>query len=315
MSNSTCNYKREINPKPILPLCGNSSSAKSQANSSSSGSSSNSRAQANSNLHCLNFDLEHRKAFYHTTFEMNHRERLQFLLKASRYGYSMKRIIPGFDPEYLWEQFSCDLKGETYYGFLMYSYQYVMGVDEKLKSSITKEERDELHIDLMIIMQTFFALEESAITGVFYLNRGFMMWLFQFLKKDDLIEFLRKEIATRRGIIFDYYGIHFGSLLKLIQVHKEKLNKPMKSLFDRLDERMLQQIYLDFITTDKYSIFAEQKGIVPIERSIYKYQKELNHPQVDPFTMSNTAIFATSKVLLTRDGIGMNQVLTAFLFK
>ena len=306
MSNSTCNYKREKNPKPILPLCG-SSSAISQANSSSA------RSQANDNLNCVNFDLEHRKAFYHTTFEMNHKERLNFLLKASRYSHSMKQIIPNYDPRYLWEQFSCDLHGETYYRFLLYCYQYVMKVDDKLKSSITKEERDELHIDLMIIMQTFFTLEESAITGVFYLNRGFMMWLFQFLKQRDLIDFLKEEIESKRRIVFDYYGIHFRRLFELIMIHRDKLNKSIKQLIDRLDQRMLEGIYLDFMTTDKYSIFAEQKAIVPMERNIYKYQKELNHQQVDPLTMSNTAIFATSRVLLEREGISMDEVIKGFL--
>lgn len=285
----SCYYKREKNPKPILPLCSD-------------------------NLKCVHFDFLHRSTFYHTTFEKNQKDRLHFLLKASRYGLKMKKKKHTLSRIYLWEQFSCDLHRETYYNFLLYCYQYVMSMDKQLqKNSLSDEDKNELYLDLMIVIQSFFTLEENAITGIFYLNRGFIMWLFKLLKKEELLEFLKKEIESRRGIIYDIYGIHFENLLKLIRQHSIALNQSVHSLLGRMDAKMLLDIYLDFMNTENYTIFAEQKAIVPVERSIYQYQKQFKHIYVEPLTISNTGIVAICNLILEREGIDKINIKTGFL--
>ena len=155
MSNSICHYKREENPKPILPKC-------------------------RYNLGCYNFEREHRFGFYHDTFGADNLSRLTFLLKASEYGYTHKEG----SKHYLWEQFSCDLSSENEYysNFLIYVYMYVL-------------ENPKDFDGLMAIGQAFMTLEEDAITGINYLNRAFLMWSFKLLTLKELNKFIEKNIA------------------------------------------------------------------------------------------------------------------------
>ncbi len=158
MSNSTsCHFKREKNPKPILPKCTNE---------------------------CHDYSNEHRFKFYHEAFGTNKEARLQFLLEASAYSYDMKLKDTSFSGRYLWEQFSCDLRDEIYHKFLIHTYLYVM-----------KHPKD--YEDLMAISQAVMTLEEDAITGIYYLNVAFMMWTFKYLSLRELEEFLNQMIGKR----------------------------------------------------------------------------------------------------------------------
>ena len=126
MADSTCHFKREENPKPILPKC-------------------------RYNLNCTDYTHTHRFGFYHDTFDSNHRERMKFLLTSSKYSLSKKKQDPTFSGKYLWDQFSVDLNDETYHDFLIYTYMYIMHL-EKLD-----------YADLMSIKQAFTTLEENGI--------------------------------------------------------------------------------------------------------------------------------------------------------
>ena len=157
MSNSTCHFKREVNPKPILPKCTSD---------------------------CHDYSNNHRFKFYHDSFGADKEARLQFLLEASTYGYEMKKKNPDFSGMYLWEQFSCDLRDEIYHKFLIHCYLYIM-------------KHPKNYDDLMAIGQAVMTLEENAITGIYYLNVAFMMWTFKYLSLRDLDDFLEQMIAKR----------------------------------------------------------------------------------------------------------------------
>ncbi len=155
MADTTCHFKREVNPKPILPLC-------------------------RDNLDCQKFELDaHRKKFYHTTFHMNHEERLNFLLASGRYIYGQN---PSFSGNYLWEQFSCDLKEETYYQFLLYCIQYI--------HQGQKRTNEEFYKDVIILGRAFSQLQIPAIysnkinlDGVLSTSISFIHQCKQILKK------------------------------------------------------------------------------------------------------------------------------------
>jgi hypothetical protein len=158
MSNSTtCHFKREKNPKPILPKC---------------------------TVDCHDYSNEHRFKFYHDTFGNDKEARLRFLLEASAYSYEMKKRDPSFSGRYLWEQFSCDLRDKIYHKFLIHTYLYVM-------------KHPKNYNDLMAISQAFMTLEEDAITGIYYLNVAFMMWTFKYLSLRELEEYLDQLITKR----------------------------------------------------------------------------------------------------------------------
>jgi hypothetical protein len=96
MSNSTCHFKKEVNPRPILPLC-------------------------RDDMDCSNFDLEsHRGRFYHTAFGDNHQKRMEFLLKSGKFVLREEEKNPNFSGKYLWEQFACDLEERRMYHFISY---------------------------------------------------------------------------------------------------------------------------------------------------------------------------------------------------
>ena len=154
---TTCHYKREKNPKPILPKCLAS---------------------------CHDYSHEHRFKFYHETFDADKDARLKFLLDTSAYSYSMKASNPSFSGHYLWEQFACDLRDELYHKFLIHCYLYVM-------------KHPKNYDELMAILQAITTLEENAITGIYYLNVSFMMWTFKFLSLRELNEYLDKMIEGR----------------------------------------------------------------------------------------------------------------------
>ena len=62
----SCSYKRENNPKPILPKC-------------------------QYDLRCTDYTHDHRFGFYHDTFGDQHEQRMNFLLKTAKYSVSKKK--------------------------------------------------------------------------------------------------------------------------------------------------------------------------------------------------------------------------------
>jgi hypothetical protein len=250
MSNSICHYKREENPKPILPKC-------------------------RYNLACHNFDKEHRFGFYHDTFGADNNDRLTFLLKASEYSYNKEG-----SKHYLWEQFACDLSGESEYyrNFLIYVYGYVM-------------ENPKDFDGLMAIGQAFMTLEENAITGINYLNRAFLMWSFKFLTLRELNKFIGENISRR--VIYSSYDIHFGNVLKLSKANRG-------SLLEGLDEHGIKTLYSEFMLTDKHRIYGQQREIIALERKLMEFQK--GFISIDSLTLSNTGLTNITVKLIERGG-------------
>lgn len=280
-ANSTCGYKREENPKPILPKC-------------------------HHNIKCVFFNPEHRFKFYHDTFDLNLSERLSFLLGASRYKLDKKDIDylketeRPFSKRYLWEQFSCDLKsnGEVYHKFLIYVYKYV----------IDNTEND----DLMAISQGFMTLEENNVSGIYYLNRAFMLWCFKFLSLKDLYIHLDKQI--RDGVIFSYFDIHFTNLLKIIKNSKELLNEFVLRELEKgtLDETSLKVMYSEFMLSSKYRKFGIQKAIFSEELTLIQFQQQIDSTS-DSYTISNSGLLYIIKKLLESNGY-TGDLITGHLF-
>ena len=266
MADSTCHFKREENPKPILPKCKN-------------------------NLNCINYTHTHRFGFYHDTFDSNHRERMKFLLKASKYSLSKKRQDPAFSGIYLWDQFYVDLNDEQYHDFLIYTYMYIM--------HLKKPD----YADLMSIKQAFTTLEENGTTGIYYLNVAFMMWTFKYLSLKELNVFLKQMIDRR--VIYALYDIHFGNLLKMIQsiqsTNKGALNDTIAEVRDRLTQDMLKGIYAEFMLGTKYRAFGQQKEILGVERSILEFQKPFE-PRLDSLSISNTGLMICITGLMKNSG-------------
>lgn len=262
MSNSTaCYFKREDNPKPILPMCKSD---------------------------CHDYSKEHRFKHYHGSFGTDKEARLRFLIEASEYSYEMKLKDPSFSGHYLWEQFSCDLRDDMiYHKFLIHCYLYVMKHPKNFD-------------ELMAISQAVFTLEESAITGIYYLNVAFMMWSFKYLSLRELEEFLNQMIAKR--VIYAQYDIHFGNLLRIIQnVNRTQLAAPLLEVRDKLTESMLKGIYSEFMLGNKYRAFGQQKEILATERSLIEFQKQFE-PRIDALTISNTGLMNCVLGLLKNGG-------------
>ena len=274
MADSTCHFKREKNPKPILPPC-------------------------RFNLNCTDYASEHRFGFYHDTFDSNHRERMKFLLTASKYSLSKKKIEPSFSGKYLWEQFSVDLNDKTYHDFLIYTYMYIMHL-EKLD-----------YADLMSIKQAFTTLEENGITGIYYLNVAFMMWIFKFTTLQKLQEFLDKKIEKR--VIFAKYDIHFNRLLELIRsVPQKQLNPEILEILGALEssiETQLKVIYSEFMLGEKYKTSGEQDDVLAVEKQIIEFQQSV-FPDRDSYTISNSSLgFIIQKMIPESE-----QMITGQLF-
>jgi hypothetical protein len=254
MANSTCNFKREENPKPILPKC-------------------------RYNLNCTDYTHKHRFGFYHDTFDSNHRERMKFLLTASKYSLSKKSQEPAFSGKYLWDQFSVDLKDETHHDFLIYTYMYIMHLEKKD------------YVDLMSISQAFTTLEENNVTGIYYLNVAFMMWMFKFTQLQKLQDFLNKKIHEK--VIFAKYDIHFNRLLNLIHsVPQKQLQSEIVKLLATLEssiEKQLKIIYSEFMLSDKYETTGEQVEVLAVEKQIIEFQQS-KFPEIDSYTISNSQL-------------------------
>jgi hypothetical protein len=251
MADSTCHFKREENPKPILPKC-------------------------KYNLNCTDYTHTHRFGFYHDTFDSHHQERMKFLLTASKYSLSKKRQDPSFSGRYLWEQFSIDLKDEKYYDFLIYTYMYIIHL----------EKTD--YADLMSIKQAFTTLEENGITGIYYLNVAFMMWVFKFTTLQKLQELLDTKIEEK--VIFAKYDIHFNRLLELIHsVPQKQLNPEIIKLLDGLDETGLKIIYSEFMLSNKYKTTGEQTDVLAVEKQVIEFQQSM-FPDRDSYTISNSQL-------------------------
>ena len=175
---------------------------------------------------CHDYTHTHRFGFYHDTFDYHHRERMNFLLKASKYSLSKKRQEPSFSGKYLWEQFSAGLKDHVYHDFLIYTYMYLIHLEHPDVA------------DLMSIKQAFTTLEENAVTGMYYLNIAFMMWIFKMNHLEELYEFLEDSIKKR--VISTTFDIHFGNLLKLMAIRSHK------SELEGIDETGLKHVYSEF---------------------------------------------------------------------
>jgi hypothetical protein len=251
MANSTCHFKREENPKPILPKC-------------------------KYNIICTDYTRTHRFGFYHDTFDSHHRERMKFLLTASKYSLSKKRQDASFSGKYLWDQFSVDLKDENYHDFLIYTYMYII------------HEKEIDHLNLMSIKQAFTTLEENNTTGIYYLNVAFMMWIFNFTTLQELQEFLEQKI--REKVISAKFDIHFNRLLDLIHsVSQEQLKPQIVKLLDSLDDIHLKIIYSDFMLGDKYKTIGEQADVLAVEKQIIQHQHSV-FPNRDSYTISNSSL-------------------------
>lgn len=264
MANSTCHFKKEINPPPILPKCKH-------------------------NLDCHDYTRTHRFGFYHDTFDYHHRERMKFLITASKYSLSKKRQEPTFSGKYLWDQFSIDLKNDVYHDFLIYTYMYLIHLE--------KEE----NADLMAMKQAFTTLEENGVTGIYYLNIAFMMWMFKMNTLRELNDFL--DNSVKEGIIKAKYDIHFSALLKLMATRLDK------SQLDGLDETKLKIMYSEFMLGDQYKINGDQLDVFVVEKQILTYQMSIL-PQKDSYTISNTHL----NIILSHKLPKSEPILTGHLF-
>jgi len=254
----SCPYKREKNPKPILPKC-------------------------QYDLRCTEYRHDHRFGFYHNTFGDNHEQRMHFLLKTAQYSLSKKKKDSSFSPRYLWEQFSCDLTDETYHHFLIFAYLYVIDHVDGLEN-------------LMTLNQAFISLEENAITGIYYINVAFMMWIF---KKDSLIDLqkLLDELISRR-IIVTKYDISFSRLLEMIHsIPSKQINKRASEL----DEAGLKSLYSEFMLGDSITKEGEIQVVWETERKIMDTQLEL-FPEAPAYTISNTVLTMMITALLRKNG-------------
>jgi len=250
-SNGTCGFKKEKDPKPILPKC-------------------------RFNRSCTDYTRDHRFGFYHDTFDGDHENRMKFLIKSNRYILSKK--MSSKDSLYLWEQFDADLRNESrtsmkhelYHNFLIFSYLYIIDNDIEKK-------------DLFTIKQAFYRFEEDeAITGIYYLNIAFMQWLFNLETLDELYAYFDRLIKA--GVIDAYYDIHFSNLLKMIKYHRVVLDD-----VDLLDEEKLKEIYSEFMLGKTYKKKGEIKRVFDIEYKIMAYQLKL-FPERVAYTISNSGL-------------------------
>ncbi len=264
MADTTCHFKREINPPPILPKC-------------------------KYNLECHDYTHTHRFGFYHDTFDYHHRERMNFLVTASKYSLSKKRQDSTFSGKYLWDQFSAGLKDDVYHDFLIYTYMYLIHL-EKLD-----------HPDLMSIKQAFTTLEENGVTGIYYLNVAFMMWIFNMDHLEELNEFLEESI--KKDVISTKFDIHFGILLKLMAIRSHK------SELEGIDETGLKHVYSEFMLGDKYKKVNGQIDVFAVEKEILTYQMSIL-PQKDSFTISNTHLNS----IITQKLPKSEKIITGHLF-
>jgi len=246
----SCPFKREVNPKPILPKCEH-------------------------DLECKNYTRDHRFAFYHNTFDNHHAERMHFLLKTGQYVLSKKKKDATFSPKYLWDQFSCDLKNETYHNFLIYSYLYI--IDHPNDA-----------IDLMTIRQGFIGLEESNITGIYYLNVAFMMWIFKKHSLDGLVEVL--DDLLDKGVIVEKFDIHFDRLyVIIISVPKRNINPIIVKKLAVLDETSLKGMYSEFMLGETYPKNGEMEIVWKTEKKIMDLQQQM-FPDMPSYIISNTGL-------------------------
>jgi hypothetical protein len=221
---------------------------------------------------------------------------MKFLLTASKYSLSKKRQDSTFSGRYLWEQFSVDLKDEQYHDFLIYTYMYIMHL-EKID-----------YADLMSIKQAFMTLEENNVTGIYYLNVAFMMWIFKFTTLKQLTDFLTKKLEDK--IIHAIFDIHFGRLLELIRsVPQKQLQSEIVKLLVSLDEIQLKIIYSEFMLSNKYKTSGEQIDVFAVEKQIIEFQQSM-FPDIDSYTISNSQLgFIIQKMIPPSE-----QMITGQLF-
>jgi hypothetical protein len=199
-------------------------------------------------LKCINYTLEHRLNCPHIAFYKMNEDRLRFVINASKYSKSKKQKNKDFDPSYLWDHFSCDFlidpNEELHRDFLITSYNYVESIKNKLdKLNISENliEIKELEEELMIIYSTLFKLEQDAITGIYYLNQSFMMWLFNKHTIEDLNSFLIKNLHLDA-----LYGLHFNKLFDIVSKFKIFLNTDIKKS-DLLDIETFKTLYANYM--------------------------------------------------------------------
>jgi hypothetical protein len=163
----------------------------------------------------------------------------------------------------------------------------------------------------MSIKQAFTTLEENGITGIYYLNVAFMMWVFKFTTLQKLQELLDTKIEER--VISAKYDIHFNRLLELIRsVPQKQLQSEIVKLLASLEssiETQLKIIYSEFMLSNKYKTSGEQTDVLAVEKQIIELQQSM-FPDRDSYTISNSQLgFIIQKMIPQSE-----QMITGQLF-
>ena len=268
MPTSRCSFRKDSKEFPILPKC-------------------------RYDLKCIDYTSTHRNSQYHTVFGFNHEDRLNFLLDSASYNY--KQCVNG---SYLWEQFTCDLEEtELSRNFLMYVYLYVMNNQK----NITNDQ-------LFILYQAFITLEEMSITGIHYLNKAFMLWVFN--KRDLRYLSLTLKDFIDKGIIGTYYDIDFHKLFNMIK-HSKDLNRHyLEYKINSVEE--LKSLYSTFMF-DRVKIEKDLLrniiGLKKDEFEIIKFQKYMRSKEsnIDILSFSNTGLTQIIDIILESRGVRIEQ--------
>jgi hypothetical protein len=166
-------------------------------------------------------------------------------------------------------------------------------------------------IDLMSILQAFTTLEENRITGIYYLNVAFMMWIFKFSTLQELQEFLDKKIKEK--VIVVKYDIHFNRLLDLIHsVPQKQIRLEVVKLLEDLEsstETQIKKIYSEFMLGDTYKTSGEQVDVLAVEKQILKFQHSI-FPHRENYTISNSSLQFIIKEMIPDS----EQMITFHLF-
>lgn len=296
---------------------------------------------------CFNLKYEHRNVCPHSAFGELNENRLDFLLRIAKYSLSKKEESNTFNPQYLWEQFSCDFnlepEKELHRKFLITCYNRVEQIYNQLttlSSSVSSKETKEYELELMIINQAIFTLEQEAITGIYYLNQAFLMWVFQKSSIEDLNDFLTKTIG-----IDALYGLHFKKILDIIKISKKLTNNKIQEVVDSLDVIGLKQLYANFMLSDdlvsdskskkrsrntendlekireqEVQIILFQKTIRDFPSSTRKTLDETNYQRNDSSDMiqilniSNTGLNNIIEKILVSRGISKDNWITNFFY-
>jgi hypothetical protein len=253
------------------------------------------------NTKCYDYSLKHRKSCPHTAFGDQQEDRLRFLLNATK-------EIESDDKLYLWEQFSCDFNKEPiedlHRNFLIQCYKYVIRLsDEFEKGDFTNL------IDLYIIKQTVNLLEQDAITGLYYLNQAFLMWVFKQDSIYGLNDFLINTLELPA-----LYDIHFARIKDILKTTKRYQNRTIAALNLNVEE--LKELYADFMLNSKarsIRLYGEQNSMRESELELINFQIKIR----DTRTLSRRNIMANNSSqmiqILHISNTGLNNLIEKIL--